>query len=84
MSALETSYLNPVNSQQLVQAANLLAKSNLLDQAHQVALQSVKFNPDHFESWGILYSLPNASPTEKAEALRNLKRLDPHNPDVTK
>jgi O-antigen ligase len=83
LAALEPSYLNPNDSQRLAQAVQLFASSNLMDQAHQVALKGIKFNSDYFDAWKILYFLQNSTPVEKAEALQNMKRLDPLNPDVT-
>jgi hypothetical protein len=54
-----------------------------MPQAHDIALRAIKFNPDSFDSWKILYLLPNSTQAEKDLALKNMKRLDPHNPDVT-
>lgn len=82
MAALESAYLNPVNSQRFAQAVQLFAASNLLDQAHTIALKGVEFNPDYFDGWRVLYLLSNSTEQEKATALANLKRLDPLNPDV--
>jgi hypothetical protein len=82
LAALEPSYLNPSDSARLAQAVQLFASNNLLEQAHQVALQGITFNPDYFDAWRTLYSLSNATPAEKDEALKNMKRLDPLNPDV--
>ena len=83
LAALEPGYLNPSDSQRYAQAVQLLANSNLLDQARQVAIKAVAFNPDYFDAWKIVYSLSNSTPEEKATALANMKRLDPRNPDVT-
>ena len=82
MAALEPGYLNPSDSQRMAQAVQLLASSNLLDQAHDIALKGVIFNPDFFDAWRVLYFLPNSTDTEKAQALENMKRLDPRNPDA--
>ncbi len=82
MAALEPAYLNPGDSQRLAQAAQLFASSNLMDQAHQIALKATAFNPDSFDAWRILYFLSNSTEEEKALAVKNLKRLDPRNPDV--
>lgn len=84
MQALESSYLNPSDSQRFAQATQLFANSNLLSQAHEVALKAVAFNPDSYDSWRNLYFLTNTTPDEKLMAVENLKRLDPLNPDVTK
>jgi O-antigen ligase len=83
MSTLESGYMNPIDSARLAQAVTLFANSNLMDQAHQIALKAVAFNPDYFDAWFQLYSLPNATQEEKFLALQNMKRLDPLNPDVT-
>jgi hypothetical protein len=80
--ALEPTYLHPRDSARYAQAVQLFANSNLMDQAHQVALKGVAFNADYFDAWRVLYSLPNSTEGEKAEALSNMKRLDPLNPDV--
>jgi len=84
MAALEPSYLNPSDSQRLAQAVQLFANSKLMDKAHEVALKGIAFNADYFDAWRILYALPNSTVAEKEESLKNMKRLDPLNPDVTK
>ena len=53
-----------------------------MDQAHDIALKGTEFNPDYFDAWKILYFLSNSTAEEKALALKNMKRLDPRNPDV--
>jgi ATP phosphoribosyltransferase regulatory subunit HisZ len=83
LASLESGYMNPTDSARLVQAVSLFANSNLLDQAHQIALKGVEFNPDYFDAWAQLYQLTNSTEEEKALALKNMKRLDPLNPDVT-
>jgi O-antigen ligase len=82
IATLESNYMNPTDSARLVQAVSLFANSNLLDQARQVALKGIEFNPDYFDAWAQLYSLTNSTEAEKALALENMKRLDPRNPDV--
>lgn len=82
--SLVGSYMNPINSPRLANAAVILQNSNLLSEAREYALKGIKFNPDYFESYLVLYGLPNASESEKAMAMKNMKRLDPKNPDVLK
>lgn len=84
IAALEPSYLNPGDSLRYAQATQLLASSNLLPQAHQVALDAVAFNPDSYDNWRNLFFLSNSTADEKALAVKNMQRLDPLNPDVTK
>jgi O-antigen ligase len=83
MAALEPGYLNPSNSQRYAQAVQLFASSNLMNQAHEIALKATVYNPDYFDAWALLYSLTNSTAEEKVLALNNMKRLDPLNPDVT-
>lgn len=82
--ALSPSYFNPSNSQKYAQAINLFQNNKLPDLALKYARASVEFNPEDFTAWLQLYSLQNSSIEEKEEALANLKRLDPLNPEVTK
>jgi O-antigen ligase len=83
IAALKPAYLNPPDSQRFAQAVELFASSNLLEQAHSIALDGIKFSPDYFDAWRMLYFLSNSTTEEKALALANMKRLDPLNPDVT-
>ena len=71
--------MTPANSRFLVEAASLFANSNLPDLALRYALEGKNHNPDSFDVWRILYSLPNSSVEDKAEAKQNLIRLDPLN-----
>lgn len=82
IEALKPSYLNPSDSQRFAQAVQLFASSNLLDQAHEIALNAVSFNPNYFDAWRVLYFLPNSTEKEKETALAQMKILDPRNPDV--
>jgi O-antigen ligase len=81
-AALTPSYLAPRDSSRLAQAVLLFENSKLYDQAYKYALEGVKFNPNYFDAWRVLYSISKSSQADKDEALKNMKRLDPHNPDV--
>jgi hypothetical protein len=81
-AALVPSYLNPMNSFKYANAVQLLEGSKLHDLALKYAKIGVEFNPDHFDSWKLLYFITNSSPEDKALALENMKRLDPKNPNV--
>jgi O-antigen ligase len=80
--ALEPGYLNPLSSFRYASAVQLLEQNSLFDLSHEYALKAVAFNPNHFDSWRMLHAVKNASDSERAIALENLKRLDPNNPDV--
>ena len=73
-----------MNSPRLANAAMILQQSNLLDDSREYALRGIAFNKNYFESYLVLYMNPNASESEKAMAMENMKRLDPKNPDILK
>lgn len=81
-AALVPGYLNPMNSYKYASAVQLLESSKLNDLAYKYAKIAVEFNPDHFDSWRMLYFISKSTAEDKALALENLKRLDPNNPNV--
>lgn len=83
LNALEPNFMSPADSSRYSQAVQLFVNNNLPDQALKVALKATEFNKDNFDSWKIIYFIQPTSQSEKALALRNMKRLDPLNPDVT-
>lgn len=82
LESIKPTYLTPSDSSRLAQAAVTFENSKLFDEAHSIALQGTSYNPDSFDAWRVLYSLSKTTPEEKQLALSNMKRLDPHNPDV--
>ena len=81
-AALTPSYLAPRDSARLAQAVLLFENSKLFDQAYKYAKEGVTFNPNFFDAWRVLYAVTKSTQQEKDEALKNMKRLDPLNPDV--
>ena len=81
-NALIPSYLTPTDSARLAQAVIAFEQAKLTDIAYKYAIQGVEFNPDYFDAWRVLYATTNSTPEDKERALRNMKRLDPKNPDV--
>ena len=82
--ALKPGYLHPQDSSRLVNMASILENSKLYDQALQYALRATEFNPENFDSWNALYSVQKSTPEQKRLALANMRRLDPHNPELEK
>lgn len=80
--ALQPGYLNPNNSYELNSIVGVFEANGLTDLAHLYGVKAVKFNPDNYESWRILYLLSKSTNDERALALSNMKRLDPLNPNV--
>jgi O-antigen ligase len=90
-SALETSnpqiiqeaaYIWPTDSSRMIQVAMTLNENKLEDQGLQVAQDAVERFPDNFGVWSTLSSMNKASVEQKAEALAQMKRLDPLNPNL--
>jgi hypothetical protein len=82
-ASMEASYFNPQNSTMYLTNIQTLEQSNLFSLSHKYALEAVKWNPETFDLWKILYLVRDSTVEEKAVALENMKRLDPLNPDVT-
>jgi cytochrome c-type biogenesis protein CcmH/NrfG len=59
-----------------------LLESNLPEQALVVARAATQFNPNSFSGWALLLSNGLASDSERKEALQELKRIDPLNPEL--
>jgi hypothetical protein len=81
--SMKPSYFNPHNSVKFSINIEGLENSGFPDLAHKYALQAIKWNPEVFTFWKLLYLIKNSTFEEKALALSNMKRLDPLNPDVT-
>jgi hypothetical protein len=90
-SALETSnpqviqeaaYIWPTDSSRMIQVAMTLNDNKLEDQGLQVALDAVERFPDNYGVWGTLSLMKKATDAQKAEALAQMKRLDPLNPNL--
>jgi O-antigen ligase len=80
-AAMRPSYFNPASSFKYGSVVSLLSENGFNDAAYKYAKIAVEFNPEFSDSWRQLYSLPQSTPTEKKIALKNIKRLDPNNPD---
>jgi O-antigen ligase len=83
-AALTPSYLAPRDSSRLAQAVLLFENSKLPDLAYKYAKEGVVFSPDYFDAWKALYSISKSTQDDRDLALKNMKRLDPYNPDVLK
>ena len=82
-ATMQSNYFNPQNSTKYLTNIQTLESSNLFDLSHKYALEAVKWNPESFELWKVLYLVKNSTLEEKVTALSNMKRLDSLNPDVT-
>jgi O-antigen ligase len=78
----EAAYIWPVDSTRMIQVAMTLNDNKLEDQGLQVALDAVERFPDNFNVWSTLSLMKKASEEQKAQALAQMKRLDPLNPTL--
>jgi hypothetical protein len=62
--------------------AQILREGNLPDRSIVIAREAVIFNPMNYEAWRELSLQPNASESERNEALKTMKKLDPFNPNL--
>jgi hypothetical protein len=81
--ALISTYMHPQNTNTYLNTAIMFEQAGLNDQAVAITHEALKFNPDSFETWRALYFMKKSSNNDKDQALRNMKRLDPLNKNLT-
>ena len=81
--SMKPGLFNPQNTMKYLMNIQTLEQSNLTDLAHKYALEATSWNPESYDLWRILYFIKNSTLGERTLALKNMKRLDPLNPDVT-
>jgi len=80
--ALSPTLFNPLNSTRINLAVQTFASSDLQDLALKYAKFGVKLNKNNYDGWRQIYFISTSTQSDKDEALKNLKRLDPNNPNV--
>jgi O-antigen ligase len=78
----EAAYIWPLDPTRMIQVAGTLNENKLEAQGLEVALDAVERFPDNYGIWASLYSMKSATEQQKAEALAQMKRLDPLNPTL--
>ena len=90
-SALETSnptiiqqaaYIWPVDYSRMIQVAGLLNENKLEAQGLEVALDAIEKFPNNYLVWANLDAMKSATAEQKAQAQKEMKRLDPLNPNL--
>jgi hypothetical protein len=66
----------------MIQVSMTLNENKLEANGLQVALDAVAKFPENYGVWGALSTMKSASAEQKAEALAQMKRLDPLNPNL--
>lgn len=78
----EAAYIWPLDPSRMIQVAMTLNDNKLEAQGLEVAVDASKRFIDNYGVWATLYAMKSASEKQKAEALAQMKRLDPHNPEL--
>ena len=68
---------SPLNSERMSKAAQIFLRNALYDQALEISLKAVDYNPNHLNSWITLVYNPKASKAQRELAKENLIRIDP-------
>jgi len=75
----QAAYIWPVDPSRMIQVAMTLNENKLEAQGLEVALDASKKFPNNYLVWATLDAMKNATPDQKAQALAQMKRLDPLN-----
>ena len=78
----EAAYIWPLDPTRMIQVAGTLNENKLEAQGLEVALDATESFPDYYGVWASLYSMNSATAEQKADALVQMKRLDPLNPTL--
>jgi hypothetical protein len=78
----EAAYIWPVDPSRMIQVAVTLNENKLEAQGLLVASDAVERFPDNYQVWATLNSMTSATAEQKAQALVQMKRLDPLNPNL--
>jgi len=78
----KVAYIWPQEPARMGQIAEAFANAKLNANELKVLLDGTKKFPDDFLMWNLLSQLPEATSAQKTEAKAQMKRLDPHNPNL--
>jgi O-antigen ligase len=79
---VDLAYSWPTDPFRMVQVASVLAGSKFEKEALSVILDATVKFPNEYKTWESLSNAPNATKEQKTEALVQMKRLDPLNPNL--
>ena len=72
----------PRDANRMVAGAKIFTLNKYEDEGLKFTLEATRTYPDSFGPWQLLYALPQSTSAQKAEALMEMKRLDPLNPKL--
>ena len=77
-----SAFLKPYEETRMGEVALILNQNNLNKESLALTQKIVARYPDSFEGWRLISQLSPEGSEEKAQAIREMKRLDPLNPDI--
>ena len=78
----QAAYISPLDATYMYRIADILANNNLVAAATAVSNDSLKSFSDDYPLWAIRTRLEGLPQEEIDRALKEMKRLDPHNPNL--
>jgi hypothetical protein len=78
----EAAYIWPLDPSRMIQVSMTLNENKFEAQGLEVAMDATENFPDNYGVWVTLYAMKSASEQQKAEALIQMKILDPLNPTL--
>ena len=77
-----SAFRKPQDPNRMVSLANNLQAQGFNQEAIEILKQVVVISPDNFNAWKLFSLISTATAEQKSLAVRNMKRLDPNNPDL--
>jgi O-antigen ligase len=78
----QAAYIWPLEPIRMGQVAAALQQNKLETEGLKIATEAVAKFPDEYGLWALLAGMPNATSEQKAQAAKEMKRLDPLNPNL--
>jgi O-antigen ligase len=78
----QAAYIWPLEPIRMGQVAAALQQNKLEIEGLKIATEAVAKFPDEYGLWALLAGMPNATSEQKAQAAKEMKRLDPLNPNL--
>jgi hypothetical protein len=78
----QAAYIWPLDPIRMGQVAGILQQNKLEAEGLKIATEAVAKFPDEYGLWSLLAGMPSATAEQKTQAAKEMKRLDPHNPNL--
>lgn len=78
----QAAHIWPLDPIRMGQVADILQQNKLEAQGLSIITEAVQKFPDQYGLWAVLAGMPTSTEEQKAHAAKEMKRLDPHNPNL--